>query len=212
MSTPTTPSASVAPVRSEQIRPVAAAIARGFIDNEVWVWIVPSERRRERLLQRYYEMLIRRVFIPRADAWATADLNGGALWFPPSTEPSLNGREQIHEALTLLPVGIGGLRRGARSDATMHEHHPSEPHYYLLTLSIDPAHQHQGYGSALLAPMLERADAEAMPSYLETQRESNVPYYARFGFELTERVEIPAGPPLWLMWREARGGRISSPG
>jgi hypothetical protein len=52
--------------------------------------------------------------------------------------------------------------------------------------------------------MLERADALELPAYLETQREANVPYYNRFGFELQKKVDIPGGPPMWLMWREAR--------
>ena len=60
-------------------------------------------------------------------------------------------------------------------------------------------------GTALIAPGLERADAEGAPVYLETQRESNIPYYRRFGFELTDQISLPDSPPLWLMWREPRG-------
>jgi GNAT superfamily N-acetyltransferase len=204
-----TVSIEVAPVTADRVKPVAASIARGFLDNEVWVWIVPSERRLARLLPRYYAMLIRRVFIPRGEAWMTEDAKAGALWYPPSEDPHLTAREQLREIFTLLPIGVRGLLRGARSEDTMRKHHPSEPHYYLLTLSVDPEHQRRGHGGALLRPVLERADAERMPSYLETQRESNVPYYARFGFELTERVDIPDGPPIWLMWREPRPGAIS---
>ena len=48
-----------------------------------------------------------------------------------------------------------------------------------------------------------------MPAYLETNRESNLPYYRRFGFELTEKIALPDSPPLWLMWREPR---VPSPG
>jgi GNAT superfamily N-acetyltransferase len=69
-------------------------------------------------------------------------------------------------------------------------------------LSIAPEHQRQGHGAALLAPVLGRCDRDGTPAYLETNRESNLPYYRRFGFELTERVSLPDSPPLWLMWRE----------
>lgn len=43
-----------------------------------------------------------------------------------------------------------------------------------------------------------------MPAYLETQRESNISYYRRFGFELMREISLHDSPPLWLMWREAR--------
>ena len=198
---------AAAPVTPEQVSAVAGAIARGFQDNEVWAWIIPSDSRRARVLARYYEAMIRHVFLPRGSAWATADGQGGALWLPPGS-PGLSAGEQLREALAMLGAGPGAWMRGSRSDATLKRHHPTEPHYYLSTLSIDPAHQRRGYGSALLEPMLARIDAEAMPAFLETQRESNIPFYRRFGFERTERIQIPGGPPLWLMWREGRGGAV----
>jgi ribosomal protein S18 acetylase RimI-like enzyme len=111
--------------------------------------------------------------------------------------------------LALLPeIGLRGARRGKRIDAVMARHHPTRPHYYLQTLSIDPAHQRRGYGSALMAPMLERCDAEGMPAYLETQRESNIPFYRRFGFAEREPIGLADSPPLWPMWREPVAGGV----
>ena len=190
-------------VTPDEAPAVAEAITRGFHDNEIWEWLVPDAERRARLLPRYYEFLIRSAYIPRGEAWASGDLRGGALWNGP-TSHGLRPLEQVREALMMARAGVGALRRGARYDALVTKRHPKEPHYYLLTLSIDPAVQRSGQGSALMAPMVERCDSEGVPGFLETQRESNVPYYRRFGFELTERIEIPDGPPVWLMWREPR--------
>jgi GNAT superfamily N-acetyltransferase len=194
---------NVAPIRPSQIRPVAAAIARGFQDNEVWAWVVPSARRRARFLPRYYEVMIRRVYLRRGEAWASDDNLGGALWIGP-TEHGLRGLDIALEGLVTMTAGPGAVRRGMVSEETIRANHPTEPHYYLNTLSVDPAAQRRGHGSALMAPLIERCDAERMPAYLETQTERNLPYYRRFGFELSNRVEIPNGPPMWLMWREAR--------
>lgn len=194
--------APVAPVSPHQVPAVAEAIARGFQDNEIWVWMVPDGRRRARLLRRYYRVAIKHIFGPRDGAWATADAGGGALWAPPGRWP-LSGLEALRDMVALFPqVGIGGARRGKRIEAVMERQHPKEPHYYLQTLSIDPAHQRRGYGSALIAPMLERCDADAAPAYLETQRESNIPFYRRFGFVEGEPIGPPDTPPLWPMWRE----------
>jgi GNAT superfamily N-acetyltransferase len=192
---------AVVPVTPDRIRPVAEAIARGFYENEAWAWVLRSDRRRLGLLTRYYEAMIRHVYLPRGEAWMTADAKGGALWFQPDSHP-LTSREQLRELIALLPAGLGALRRGSRTGETMRRHHPTEPHIYLNTLSIDPDRQRRGYGAALLAPMLARCDQAGLPAYLETQDEANVPYYRRFGFELSERIEVDGGgPPMWLMWR-----------
>ena len=189
-------------VRRDHVAAVADAVARGFHDNEIWSWVIPDDRRRAKLLRRAYRARLRHLYLLRGEAWTTPDAVGAALWIPPG-EPKRRPRDQIAEALALLPgIGLGGARRGARIEELMAAHHPHEPHWYLEVLSINPANQRQGHGSALLAPVLARCDDEELPAYLETNRKSNVPYYLRFGFELGDEVSLDDSPPLWLMWRE----------
>ena len=77
--------------------------------------------------------------------------------------------------------------------------------YDFDTLAADLDRQGQGIGSACMRPILERADAEAMPCYLESSCERNVPLYERNGFRVTEVVDLPDdGPAIWLMWRAPR--------
>lgn len=186
------------------VAPVATAVARGFHDNEVWSWVIPDHRRRMRVMDDIYRARLRHLYIPRGQAWTTPGTAGGALWIPPG-EPKRTFRDQLAETAAALPrIGIGGARRGARIERLLEAHQPREPHWYLEVLSIDPAHQRQGHGATLLEPVLTRCDTEEAPAFLETNRESNLPYYRRFGFELTERISLPDGPPLWLMWRDPR--------
>jgi hypothetical protein len=70
---------AVTRVSRSQLSAAAAAIARGFQDNEIWTWMIPNERRRARLLPRYYRVAIRHIFDPRGGAWATDDAGGGAV-------------------------------------------------------------------------------------------------------------------------------------
>ena len=67
-----------------------------------------------------------------------------------------------------------------------------ERHYYLLTLGVSPRLQRQGAGGSLLRQMLQRADRERMPTYLETQRPENVPIYERFGYKIANNAAIPS--------------------
>lgn len=191
---------------TEHLSPAAAdAVAAGFDDNEIWVWMVPADRLRRRGLRTYYRRTLREIFVPLGASWVSADAMGAAAWVPPQRW-RFSKREQRAELRAMLPWMVGGLGRGQRIERLMHRHHPSEPHWYLHTLAIHPEKQRRGYGSALIEPGLNRADEEELPCYLETQRESNIPFYARFGFELTGKISLEDSPPLWTMWRPAHQG------
>jgi GNAT superfamily N-acetyltransferase len=208
------PPPAVAPVSHDQIEAVAGAIARGFDDNELWVWLIPDDSKRLGLLTKRYAAMIEHVCIPRSGAWATDDLQGAALWTPPD-RLKWTFSEQLHEAVALLPgLGLAGAQRARRLTRLFAANHPRERHFYLDTLSIDPDHQRRGYGSALLAPLLERADAGRTPVHLETQRRDNIPFYQRFGFEETGEMSPDDSLTLWRMWRRAspRPPRASSAG
>lgn len=190
------------PVRDDSLAGAAEAIAAGFEDNEIWVWMVPQGSLLRRGLRTYYRHTLRGIFMPMGASWVSADRMGAVAWVPP-VRWRFSKQEARAELRGMLPWMVGGLGRGQRIERLMHHHHPREPHWYLHTLSIHPDRQRQGYGSELIRPGLERADADGLPCYLETQRESNIPFYARFGFELREQIGLPDSPPMWTMWRPA---------
>ena len=44
-----------------------------------------------------------------------------------------------------------------------------------------------------------------VPAYLEASTEANVAWYRHHGFEVQHEVRpVPAGPPVWTMWREPK--------
>lgn len=191
------------PLAPELVRGAADAIAAGFMDNEIWVWLLPGDWQRRRLLPRHYRAMLRRVHMRRGATWTTPATEGAAIWFPPGTL-TLTRRERLAEIVSLLPEAVPNIRRIARWEGLIARHHPREPHWYLETLSVAPASQRSGIGTALIEPGLARADDDGLPAFLETQRQSNIPFYRRFGFELTDEISLPDSPPLWLMWREPR--------
>lgn len=87
----------------------------------------------------------------------------------------------------------------------MAREHIKEPHWYLFLLVADPEIQRQGIGTALLTEALAHVDREGVAAYLETQKEDNLAYYRRFGFELVGQLApTPSGPPLYCMRRAPR--------
>jgi ribosomal protein S18 acetylase RimI-like enzyme len=92
------------------------------------------------------------------------------------------------------------LAVGMRSMDRLHPQGP--PHWYLSLLGTDPDAQGKGFGSAVLAPGLERCDAGGVGVYLESSKTRNLDFYARFGFQVTGELRMPSGgPTMWPMWR-----------
>ena len=63
--------------------------------------------------------------------------------------------------------------------------------WYLYNLSVKKSAQGKGIAGRLLRPVLEFCDKENIVTYLETNKESNVPLYKHFGFELSKNEMIP---------------------
>jgi GNAT superfamily N-acetyltransferase len=190
---------SVRPARRADFGPLAGVLARAFYDDPVTAWFYPNAGRRLRNAQRFFAIRLRQLASQEL-IFTTADRSGAALWTRPG-----RWREDTRQSLMLLPLLPAlapRLRSTTRAVRVLESHHPSELHYYLSVIGAEPKQQGGGIGSALLAPVLERCDRGAVPAFLECSKESNVRFYGQHGFVVTEEVDLPDGPRLWLMWRE----------
>jgi GNAT superfamily N-acetyltransferase len=195
-------SVSVRPARRDDFGPLAEMLARAFYDDPVTSWFYPDAGRRMRHARRFFAIRQRQL-ADQELIYTTPELSGAALWAGPG-----RWREDLRQSLMLLPMLPVLLPRIVRSTHAVREierRHPVRPHYYLSVLGTEPQQQGGGIGSALLGPVLQRCDTDGVGAYLESSKESNVDFYVRHGFSVTERIELPEGPALWLMWREPRG-------
>jgi GNAT superfamily N-acetyltransferase len=191
----------VRPARGEEVPQLAAMLARAFQDDPVTAWFIRNEERRPVYAARFFAWQLHRL-LAQEQVVAAADGTGAALWALPN-----RWRESTWQALSLfvrlVPALGSHLPVAARGVDRVERRHPSDPHLYLAVLGTDPPAQGRGVGSALLRPGLELCDREGLPAYLESSKERNVAFYARFGFRVTGEVQLPgAGPKVWLMWRE----------
>lgn len=192
------PSAVSAAVPAEVPR-VVADLHAAFMDDPVLSWAFPDEERRRRYGRHFFAMHARRL-VPSGLTWR-AD-GGAALWA---------GAGRWRESpLDVLRLGLATFRGlGLRSALVgrgllgIESRHPAEEHLYLVAIGVRPEQQGKGLGSALLQPGLTHADRLGLPAYLESSNIRNVPLYERKGFEITEEVELPRGPKMYLMWRPA---------
>ncbi len=86
----------------------------------------------------------------------------------------------------------------------MGRYHPSEPHWYLPLMGVDPRHQGKGLGSALMRHALVPCDRDQTLAYLESTNPKNIPLYERHGFELLGTIQAGSSPPLFPMLRRPR--------
>jgi ribosomal protein S18 acetylase RimI-like enzyme len=107
----------------------------------------------------------------------------------------------------VLGQGLRVAWRWSRVFEALARVHPAEPHAYLATLGVSPEEQGRGLGSALLERWLADVDVDGVPAWLETDRERNLAFYRRAGFEVALRMEV-LGTPIWCMSRPLRRGRV----
>lgn len=199
---------SVRPALAEDYGPLAEVLARAFYDDPVTAWFYPDAERRMRHARRFFAIRLRQLE-GHGLLYTTSERSGASLWAPPG-----QWRENLRQSLMqlpMLPVLLPRIVRCTRAVREIERHHPAAPHYYLSVVGTDPEQQGGGVGSALLAPVLQRCDETQTAAYLESSKESNLSFYARHGFAVTKRIELPEGPPLWLMWREPPGRRTGHP-
>jgi ribosomal protein S18 acetylase RimI-like enzyme len=188
---------------SDDVPAVAGTLARAFEDDPVFATLFGTPfpmARGERFFRVMVRMGLRKGpgLVQRTEGHegATVWASPGA-WETPATEI-------LRSAPNLLRSFGRRTVQNLKVLSVLEAHHPKEPHWYLEFIGTDPAHQGKGVGTALLQPMVDRFDEQGLPAYLESSKQANVPFYGRFGFEVTKRIELPGGAPEWLMWRDPR--------
>ncbi len=192
---------------SSEREAAAEALALAFAADPCWAHLLPDARRRAEQLLAYFATEIETLCPDFRQVWVSEDGAGAAIWAPP-------GRWRVPIGLTLREARPMAAVFGARLPLALlallklERHHPKRPgHWYLHYLGVEPRRQGRGLGGALLAPVLERCDAERLPAHLEASTDRSRILYERNGFGLSEVFPMPGkGPPIREMWRDPAAG------
>jgi ribosomal protein S18 acetylase RimI-like enzyme len=178
-------------LRVDETAAAAGVLGHGMRDNPLHQCVFGADAaRRESALRRLFTELLAQCHPKGAilGAFAGDDLVGVCAMVRP-------GRCQagLREKL-----GLAALRW----TSAWTRHDPQEPHWHLGPVGVRRDLQGHGVGTALLRTFVERMDARRDLAYLETDKQANVPFYERFGFEVVARAPV-LGIPNWFMARTA---------
>ena len=182
---------------------IAATLGRAFHDDPLMCFLLPDTPARPQKMQDLFRLLFK-LGLPHGCCDVTTGIEAVALWRPPGAW-HIPAYQYLTNGAAFL--GIFGLRGAGLVNHVMgmiEQRHPHEPHHYLQAIGTDTLKQGKGYGGVVIRRQLAVADAAHMPAYLESSKETNIPIYKSFGFEVTGEINLPNGPTLWPMWRAAR--------
>ena len=200
----TTPTASRTDVRKSvpaDTAAISAALAQAFQEDPVFRWVLPHPSHRAQAVRTFFELIVGELAV-HDDTWTTttAKVTGAALWVP-------YGHDAIPAEHMDQFTGHLAELSGPYADRMfaivepLDQNHPSDPHEYLWFLGVVPAAQGHGLGTALMAPVLDRADRTGVPCYLEATSPRNKALYERHGFRARPAIAVAGGPPMWPMTR-----------
>jgi GNAT superfamily N-acetyltransferase len=201
---------AITSLQESQIEAAGELMARAFFDDPVVVYMYPDENERKRLTPWHFTAFIRYTYFFGEVYTTSGTPLGTAVWFPPplntgEVEMTPERLEQAGLDKASEVLGAEPFQRFNRVCDYIEQFHPKEvpgPHWFLPLLGVNPPNQGQGVGRALLRPVLERADRDALPAYLWTAKARNVPFYQQQGFEVvTESVEPTSGIRFWTCRR-----------
>ena len=191
------PAVQVATTREEDL--VVGTMTVAFVTDPAMRWIYPEPSQYLAGFPRLVGALGKGAF-EKGSAHQASEFAGVAIWLRPGVHPDPVLLGQVIEST----VDVQQAPRVLEALEELDRWHPSEPHWYLPFIGVDPPRQRAGLGSLLLRHALRQVDEEHTPAYLETANPGNIPLYRRHGFELAATINLPSAPALFPMVRPAR--------
>lgn len=177
--------------------------AQAMNDNPIHIKVFGAEPRlRERRLRRLFPALLNYVYRKGSlyGTFVDHQLIGVLGMLPPKTcQPSFTDLLRLLPRLLTASHPLGSLRLVIWL-ATWAKLDPATPHWHLGPLAIAPNWQKKGVGTQMIEFAFSQCTGANL--YLETDKQSNVALYERFGFSTVATPTI-LSTPSWIMVRQA---------
>lgn len=175
------------------------ALKLAFVADPATRWVWPDPQKYLTSFSTFARAFGGRAFAHES-AYYVGNYAGAALWLPPDVHPDFDAIM----ALLHSTASNSAQKDGPGVFEKMTSYHPSEPHWYLPILGVDPLQHGKGLGSALMQHAAAIFDRENTVAYLESSNSKNIPFYKRHGFELLGTIQVGASPSIYPMLRKPR--------
>lgn len=186
----------------DELIKVAEVLGEAFREDPVMTWVRsgrgdPAD---------YFIRVLRGLYFAHGEVYLAPPDRGAAIWLPPGISPAMPAGPTLGLAWRMLrSSGLKTVSRAFRVMEATKALRPAVPHYYLHAIGVSAAGRGRGLGSTLLCHVLDKADAQGLPVYLENSNPANLRLYQRHGFTVQRELQVSDSPPLWAMVREPRG-------
>ena len=191
-------------IKKKDIKKAANVLANAFYDDPIYNKMDMDEDKRCVIS----ELMIRYSF-RYGNVVSTSENLEGVMAITPHDKP-MTFLRIIRSGAFLISMKLASLRKmmGAVEKAMEEEKKNLniDPYIYLFTIGVSQEFQGKGFGGKLLRAVIEKADTERKPMYLETQNEKNVSLYEKYGFYVVKKIDLPdpLNLPMFLMVRDAK--------
>jgi ribosomal protein S18 acetylase RimI-like enzyme len=182
-----------------------------FQDDPTSIFVYPDEEERKEKLQYGFRMLYKYGIKNGVTYAISPNLEGIIIWLPPNkiyTSFWTMMRYGGFYTMRKVSLSIKKMKKTLAVFSYIESKHKELipfDHWYLQNIAVQPNEQRKGYGGTLLKYMISKIDSEGLPIYLETNSETNLPFYQKYGFEIINHEIIPnTDVPLWCMLRKPR--------
>ncbi len=185
--------------RFTDIDALGALLSVAFTIDPFVRWILPQASDYEKA-NYAYARINAASSIPYNACHIIGDCQGMALWRPPGICPDFDAITREVDIYTANVV----RDEFARLREACAQFEPTEPHWHLSLIAIDPFYMGMNLGSQLLRYGLQRCDQQGSAVYLESTNHRNLTFYQRHGFRLLSEVSLPGMPRRYPMLRPAQ--------
>ncbi len=178
---------------------ILASLLLAFSEDPAARWLYPDAHQYLADFPRFIQTFAGKAF-QLGTAFCCDGYAGAALWFPPGVEPDSEPMMALLQQTAIKTRSADVVAVFER----MEQYHPSQTHWYLPMIGVEPTQQGKGYGSALMRVVLNQCDREGFPAYLEASKPLNIPFYEQHGFEVLGTIQVGASPTIIPMIRYPR--------
>jgi GNAT superfamily N-acetyltransferase len=168
---------------------IVALLGQSFQQNQSVNYIIHQDSHRLTRI-RYLMDYSFEICLLFGEVWLSDDYNACALVLYPHQKRMTLYAIWLDILLIFRAITLFGVLKTLKREAAIKQIQPKIDMAYLWFIGVEPDKQGLGNGTALLSEIIDNADNDGLPVYLETSTVKNLPWYKHNGFEIYEKLEL----------------------